>query len=504
MKSACEGAGKMIEEKTPAVAPEEGVEDFAALLAAHEATAGRLQPGQKVEGTVIAISGDNVFVDVGIKVDGILDRKDILDAEGNETVKPDDKLEAWVIGVSPQEIRLSRSMSGSGVAAIEEARDSGVPVEGRVAAICKGGYTVEVLGKTAFCPGSQIGASTAEAEGLVGRTLQFLVTRVENRGRNIVVSRRALLDRERQENLDALLQTLKVGDTVEGTVSRLAPFGAFVELAPAVEGMIHISELSWSRVSAPDEAVSLGDVVRAKVLSLEKDKKGQVRIALSRKQAQGDPWQEVSQRLTPGEVVPGKVVRLAPFGAFVEILPVVEGLVHISEMSWERRLLKAEDVVQPGDAVSVKIRDINPETRRISLSLREAEGDPWQDAAQRFPVGASVDGTVESRSQYGLFVTLAPGITGLLPAGVLKSAKNAAQFSKLDKGDAVTLVVQNMDPAARRISLAPEGTEAAEMAEDKAWRQHAKAAAGHGAGSNGGSMGTSIMAQALQKALQKK
>lgn len=379
-----------------------------------------------------------------------------------------------------------------------------MPVEGRVAAICKGGYTVEVLGKLRSAPAAQIGASTAEAEGLVGRTLQFLVTRVENRGRNIVVSRRALLDRERQENLDALLQTLKVGDTVEGTVSRLAPFGAFVELAPAVEGMIHISELSWSRVSAPDEAVSLGDVVRAKVLSLEKDKKGQVRIALSRKQAQGDPWQEVSQRLTPGEVVPGKVVRLAPFGAFVEILPGVEGLVHISEMSWERRVLKAEDVVQPGDAVSVKIRDINPETRRISLSLREAEGDPWQDAAQRFPVGASVDGTVESRSQYGLFVTLAPGITGLLPAGVLKSAKNAAQFSKLDKGDAVTLVVQNMDPAARRISLAPEGTEAAEMAEDKAWRQHAKAAAGHGAGSNGGSMGTSIMAQALQKALQKK
>ncbi|WP_288908640.1 S1 RNA-binding domain-containing protein, partial [uncultured Desulfovibrio sp.] len=214
--------------------------------------------------------------------------------------------------------------------------------------------------------------------------------------------------------------------------------------------------------------------------------------------------QALMSELKPGMVIPATVTHMEPFGAFVEILPGVEGLVHISEMSWERRVLKAEDVVQPGDAVSVKIRDINPETRRISLSLREAEGDPWQDAAQRFPVGASVDGTVESRSQYGLFVTLAPGITGLLPAGVLKSAKNAAQFSKLDKGDAVTLVVQNMDPAARRISLAPEGTEAAEMAEDKAWRQHAKAAAGHGAGSNGGSMGTSIMAQALQKALQKK
>lgn len=488
----------MTEEKIESPAQEEATEDFAAMLAAHSASSGRLQPGQKVSGTVIAITGDSVFVDMGIKVDGIMERKDILDAEGKESAGPGDSVEAWVIAVSPQEIRLSRSMSGSGVAALEEARDAALPVDGRVTAVCKGGYTVEVLGKTAFCPGSQMDASSGDADSLVGRGMQFLIIRVENRGRNVVVSRRALLERERQENLDKLLETLKEGDTVEGRITRLAPFGAFMELAPAVEGMIHLSELSWSRVGAADEAVSPGDLVRVKVLGISKNDKGQIRISLSRKQAEGDPWLDAPERLSAGAVVQGKVVRLAPFGAFVELLPGVEGLIHVSEMSWAKRVNKPEEVLSAGETVSVKIKDVNTETRRIALSLRDAEGDPWQDAAQRFAVGSTVTGTVESRTQYGLFVTLAPGITGLLPAGVIKNAKNAAQFSKLDKDDNVTLIVQNLDSSARRISLAPEGSEAAASAEDKAWKQHASA----GSSSSGNGMG--IMAQALQKAMQKK
>ncbi len=489
----------MTEEKFAASMQEEGVEDFAAMLAAHETSGHRLQTGQKVTGTVIAVTGDSVFIDVGIKVDGIMERKDILDADGKETAGPGDTVEAWVVGVSSQEIRLSRSMSGSGVAALEEARDAGLPVEGRIAGTCKGGYTVEVMGKTAFCPGSQIGlAASEEADSLVGRMLQFLVIRVENRGRNIVVSRRALLDRERQAQLEVLLEKLEVGATVEGKISRFAPFGAFMELDSAVEGMIHLSELSWSRVGAPDEAVSLGDTVRAKVLSISKNDKGQVRISLSRKQAEGDPWQDVSQKLEAGTVVQGRVVRLAPFGVFVEILPGIEGLVHISELSWTKRVTKPEEIVQAGDNIAVKIKDINSETRRISLSLREAEGDPWQDAAQRFAAGSLVQGIVEGRSPHGLFITLAPGITGLLPAGVIKNSKNSGQYSKLDKGDSVALIVQNIDTAMRRISLAPEGTEASPAADDKAWKQHANL------GATSGNTGLNTLAQALHKAMQNK
>ena len=442
---------------------EEGSEDFAAMFAAQEAGTVRLQPGQKVTGTIITITGDSVFVDVGIKLDGIMDRKDILDAEGNESVAPGDSIEVYVVGTSAGEIRLSRSMSGAGMAALEDARDAGVPVDGRVTGTCKGGYTVSVMGKNAFCPGSQMDSvSVADAEALVGRTMQFLIIRVENRGRNIVVSRRALLDRERQENLEKVLASLNVGDTVEGRITRLASFGAFMELAPGVEGMIHLSELSWSRVNSADEAVAVGDMVRAKLLSVSKDDKGRTRISLSRKKAEGDPWLQAADRLAAGTVVEGKVVRIAPFGAFVELLPGVEGLVHLSEMSWTKRVNKAEDVVNVGDVISVKIKEIN----------------------------------VESRSQFGLFVSLAPGITGLLPAGVIKNAKNSGEFSKLDKGDSVTLVVQSVDTTARRISLAPEGMEEASAAEDKSWKQHTSSAPKDA--------GMSIMAQALQKALQNK
>ena len=488
----------MTEEMQAQQATEENQEDFATLFAAQEASATRLQAGQKVTGKIIAITGDSVFVDVGIKVDGVMDHKDILDADGKEMVAPGDSIEVWVVGVNAHEIRLSRSMSGSGMAALEEACQSGVPVDGRVVATCKGGYTVEVLGKTAFCPGSQMDTAAGDADAMVGRTMQFVVLRVENRGRNIVVSRRALLDRERQDNLEKLLATVKVGDTVEGRVTRLAPFGAFVELAPAVEGMIHLSELSWSRIGAADEAVAPGDMVRAKLLSVSTDDKGRTKISLSLKQAEGDPWLTAADRLTVGSVVEGKVTRLAPFGAFVELLPGVEGLVHLSEMSWTKRVNKAEDILAAGDTVNVKIKDINAETRRISLSLRDAEGDPWQDAAQRFPVGSVVEGTVESQSKYGIFVTLAPGITGLLPAGVIKNAKKNAEFSGLDKGDSVKLVVQNLDTAARRISLAPEGVELAEKSQDTEWKQHARTSSG----TQGGGLG--IMAQALQKALQNK
>lgn len=400
----------MTEERMNMSAPEDGSEDFAALLAEHDAVADRVHPGQKVTGTIIEISGDSVFVNIGIKIDGVMDRKDILDADGKETLAVGDTIELYVTGVSSQEIRLSRSMGGSGMAALEEARDAAVPVDGRVVATCKGGYTVEVLGKTAFCPGSQMDAvSVADAESMVGRTLQFLVLRVENRGRNIVVSRRALLDRERQENLEKVLAELNVGDTVEGRITRTAPFGAFVELAPGIEGLVHISELSWTK-----------------------------------------------------------------------------------------RVHKAEDVVNVGDVVNVKVKEVNADARRISLSLRDAEGDPWQDAATRFAAGTVVTGTVESRAQFGLFVNLAPGITGLLPAGVIKGCKNAAELNKLDKGDSVTLTVQNLDTAARRISLAPEGYKGAPAREDHSWKQHASTNTSSSAG------GLNIMAQALQKAMQNK
>lgn len=486
--------------ETPFVQPVEDFgEDFASMLASHDPSSESLHPGQKVSGVIIAITGENVFLDVGIKVDGIMDRKDILDTHGEPAASIGDTVEAWVVGVSPQEIRLSRSMSGSGVAALEEARDAAVPVDGRVSATCKGGYSVDVMGKRAFCPGSQMDIVTQDdPEAVVGRTLQFLITRVESRGRNIVVSRRSLLERERKENLEALLDTLKEGDTIEGSITRLAPFGAFMEVAPAVEGMIHVSELSWSRIGSPEEAVTLGERIRAKVLSVTQDARGNTRISLSRRQAEGDPWETVEGQLEAGAVVQGRVVRLVPFGAFVEVLPGVEGLVHISELSWAKRINKPEDVLAVGDTVSVKIKEFLLDRRRLSLSLRDAEGDPWGMVAERFPVGTVVSGTVESRAQFGVFVTLMPGVTGLLPNAVVKGAVGSEQaqtLAKLDKGDQVTLVVQAVDTAQRRISLAPEGSV---PVYDTSWKQHAAPPPAP----TKSSLGT--LGQALQVAIQKK
>lgn len=469
---------------------------FEELLAQHDACAKKLQPGQKVSGTVIAIGAENVFIDVGLKQDGVLDRAEILDADGNEKVAQGDTVEAWVTGISPQGISLSRSMTGSGVAALEEAKDAGIPVEGRIKGACKGGYEVEVMGKAAFCPGSQM-ENLGPDEDPAGRQMQFLITRIENHGRNIVVSRRALLEREKKENLDKLLSSINIGDIVEGKVSRLAPYGAFVELAPQVEGLIHISELGWSRVSSPDEVVTGGDPVRVKIVDIVKDDKGQMRISLSAKQATGDPWLEVENRFKPGDIVTGVVRRLAPFGAFVEIAPGIEGLAHISELSWERRIAKPEDLLAPGDSVSVKIKEISPETRKLSLSMRDAAGDPWEALGEEFVSGARMKGTVESRSQHGVFVKLAPGIIGLLPQAVL-ARNSGVKLPGLNPGEAIEVVIKNVDPAARRISLQlPDAADGGEE-RDESWRKHQSVSAPEGAG------GLDIMAQAFARAIQKK
>lgn len=475
-------------------------ESFEEMFARQEAAAPRLEPGQKVKGKIIDISGDSVFVDLGAKQDGALDRAEILDRDGNPQKAVGDEIEAWIIGIDSQGVRLSSSMQGGGVEALIEAMNSGVPAEGKVKAVCKGGYEVNILGKRAFCPGSQMElASGEEPEAAVGRQMQFLITRVENNGRNIVVSRRSLIDRDRKANLAKLLETLKVGDTVEGTVARLAPYGAFVELAPLVEGLVHISELSWSRVASPDEAVSVGEKVRAKVESIVEDDKGQTRIGLSVRHAQGDPWETVGERFKPGEIVDGVVRRLAPFGAFVEIAPGIEGLAHISELSWEKRIAKPEEVLALGDAVSVKIKEINPETKRIALSLKDAQGDPWQDASEKFLPGAKVSGQVESRNQHGLFVRLAPGLTGLLPQGALAKAPAGDPVAKAGAGDTVEVVIRSIDPVSKRISLnlAASADAASKEEDDRGWRQHASLKKPDQKGDSG------IMAEALRKAFQK-
>ncbi len=448
-------------------------EDFASLLEAYGSPTQKLKPGQKIRASIIAITGENVFLDVGVKVDGIMDRKDVLDENGEVEVAIGDEVEVWVTSVSAQEIRLSRG--GSGVTALEDARDAGIPVSGKIIGTCKGGFNVEVLGKRAFCPSSQIGrASFEDPNSSVGQVLTFLVTRIESQGRNIVVSHRAFLERERKESMTKLLETVKEGDMVEGKITRLAPFGAFMEVAPSVEGMIHISELTWSRIGSSDEAVSEGDVIRAKVLSITEDAKGNARISLSRKQSEGNPWANVEERLHAGDIVSGKVVRLTSFGVFVEVLPGIDGLVHVSEMSWTKRVHKPQDHVAVGDIVQVKIKEISLDSHRLSLSMRDAESDPWSTVAEAFPVGCTVSGTVESQASFGYFVNVAPGVTGLLANASMRDAKDSKEFSKLEKGSSVTVKVVSVDLEKRRLGLGPVNVNESQIAEDTSWKEHTK------------------------------
>lgn len=473
-------------------------ESFEELLAQQgpAAASEKLYAGQKIRGKVIAVSGDSVFIDIGMKQDGVMDRSEILNDAGEETVAPGDEIEAWVVHLSSQGARLSKGMIGGGAEALEDAKDNGIPVEGKIIGPCKGGYQVEVLGKKAFCPGSQLDMPAGAApDSLVGQNFQFLITRVENNGRNVVVSRRALIERERKENLDKLLSELNIGDIIEGQISRFAAFGAFVELMPSVEGLVHISELSWSRVGSPDEAVSIGDKVRAKVVGIAKDEKGQSRISLSIRKAQDDPWLNVGEKFSLGDIVEGKVSRLAPFGAFIEIAPGIEGLAHISELSWEKRISNPEEMLAAGDRIQVKIKELHPDSRRISLSVRDAQGDPWQDVEEKFPVGLAVKGTIAEKSPHGLFVTLAPGITGLLPKGAINKA--AGDIAKAGAGDSIDVQIRSIDPSSRRISLIPASTEAKEP-EDTSWKKHV------GAPDKTGGRDFGIMAQALRKAFDKK
>ena len=277
---------------------------------------------------------------------------------------------------------------------------------------------------------------------------------------------------------------------MDGTVTRIMPYGAFVQLSSGVEGMVHISEMSWSRAAKPESLVNVADTVRVKDIGIEPDKKpGLLKISLSMKQLTEDPWDSVGEQFHEGGKTQGTVTRCANFGAFVEVAPGIEGLVHISEMSYKKRVLKPEDVVTAGETVSVMIKEIDLEKRRISLSIRDAEGDPWVDIDERYKIGQTVEGVLEKKEKFGYFINLEPGITGLLPKSNLNKATKPSELEKLKEGDAIAIRVEAMSPNERKITLTP-----ADTAEEQNWQSFSDAAT-----SSLGALG-----EKLQRAMDKK
>lgn len=474
---------------------QESEESFAEMFESYSAgMSDDIQVGDKIKGRIISISDKAVFVDTGTKADGIVEIGELMDDNGELPHEVGDELELFVVSVDESEIRLSKAIAGiGGLTMLKDAYANRIPVEGKVIQTIKGGLQVEVLKRRAFCPISQIDTQYVEdAEAYVGQTYAFRISRLTEGGRNIVLSRRDLLEAEQQKVRQAFMQELAVDQILTGRVTRVMPYGAFVELAPGVEGMVHISELSWSRVEKTEEAVRPGDKLEVKVLRIEPGDK-QMKISLSVKQISGNPWDRVGEDVDVGQKMTGKVIRCAPFGAFVEIMPGIEGLVHISEMSYTKRVIHPEDVVKPGQSVSVLIKEVDLAKRRIGLSIRDAEGDPWLDVEEKFTVGQTVNGTVEKREKFGLFIALTPGIVGLLPKSVIKGSSDASRLEALKPGDEVELVVQSIQAADRRISL---GLGVSDDAGD--WRQYSQKTAGSDSG------GLGALGDKLAEALKKK
>ncbi|HHO77329.1 MAG TPA: 30S ribosomal protein S1 [Deltaproteobacteria bacterium] len=417
-----------------------------------------IQVGDKISGTIISIGRESIFVDTGCKIDGVVDSQELIDESGDLPYALGDTIELYVVSIREGEIRLSRAISGiGGQNMLQEAYDHKLPVEGRVSESIKGGFSVEIIKRRAFCPISQIDTVYVEQpEDYVGKTFRFLITEFKEGGKNIVVSRRILLDQEQKEEKKDFLDTLLAGTVLKGRVNTLMPYGAFIELIPGVEGMVHISEMSWSRISSPDEVLQAGDTVTVKIMDILTDEKtGEKKLSLSMKQTGEDPWESITGRLKTGDKIRGRVTRCMDYGCFVEIEPGIEGLVHISEMSYTRRVNKPQDIVSAGDTVDIMVKEIDPEKKRISLSMKDAEGDPWIGSAQKYKADQIFEGVIEKKERFGFFITLEPGITGLMPKSRISRFQDPSSIEKMSPGDTIMVVVEEIDPDQRRITLGP-------------------------------------------------
>ena len=456
----------------------------------------KFSPGDKVVGEIVVMGKDEVYVGLGANRDGVVFRPDLtaVEAEKKVTYKVGDKIDLYVTQVRGTEIRLSPKLGSKNLAEdIQEAFDLKSSISGKVMEVCNGGFRVQIKAKLAFCPISQMDVKRIEVpEEYLGQRFEFKITKFEEGGRNIVVSRRRVLEEAREMSTGAFTDERKVGDIVHGRVTRLEKFGAFIEIAPGLDGLAHVSELAWSRVGDPSEVLTAGQEVSVKILKIETEE-GKLRISLSLKQVGAEPWDNLPPSIQVGQMIEGRVTNLAKFGAFVELLPGIEGLVPLSEISHTKRVMRADEFMKQGETVSVMIKEVDTEKRRISLSLKDAGTAPWSLVAQKYAVGTIVQGKVERREPYGLFIKLEEGITALLP----KSKANEVPdfpFEKLKIGDMTTVQIGELRTAERRISLQPPGDAGTEE-----WKSYEAKNAATSANNSFGTLGDKLKAAMLKK-----
>ena len=432
----------------------ESAESFGEALSAYERSHSHKpaeEGAQGREGTVIAVSAESVFLDIGYKSEGILPLTAFQ--RDREPPKPGDKFRVTVKGRDPEgyyELTRGKVERPTDWASLEKAFAEKATIVGTVTGVVKGGLSVDI-GIRAFMPASRSGArDAAEMEKLVEQEIRCRITKLDAAEEDVVVDRRVIAEDEEAAAKQRRFSELKEGDTVRGTVRSLTDYGAFVDIGE-IDGLLHVGEISWSRVNKPSDVLSVGDQVDARILKIDSDKR---RISLSMKQLQPHPWDSVAEKYKAGDRVRGTVTRIMQFGAFVELESGIEGLIHISEMSWAKRVRNPSDVVKPGETVEAVILAVNVAERRISLGLKQALGDPWADAVQKFPAGSAAEGPVTNITKFGAFVQLAEGVEGMIHVSEISAEKRINHPSDVLKvGQTVKVLVLAVDPEKRLMRL---------------------------------------------------
>lgn len=458
--------------------PEE--EDFAAMFEA-SLQAKPLNKGEIVEGTVVSLGPEVALVDVGAKGEAVIHIDELKNAEGEIEVAVGDRIQAMVVSTSGG-LTLSRRLAGAAASdrQLEDAFRSGLPVEGKVERAIKGGYEVRIGRQRAFCPFSQIDLRGADAAAHEGQVYQFRIIEFKEGGSNIVVSRRALLEEEQQANAAEIREKLVPGAVMTGRVTSVREFGAFVDLGAGVQGLLHISEMSWSRLSSPSEIVKAGDEITVKVLRIDEDKQ---KIALGLKQLSEDPWSRVAETYSVGQTRPGRITRIAQFGAFVELEPGVEGLAHASTFAPTGGSGGWSAQVAPGMTGTFEILSVDAEQKRIGVALVQEGTEPARRTGPGIVPGARLTGKVERHEKFGVFVFLAPGRTGLIPMSETGVAKEADVQKVFPIGSDIEVAVLEVDPAGRRIRLSAKAVqEAREADEVREWAERDKPSSSEGFG----------------------
>ncbi len=432
-------------------------EDFATALESFEQEQAELAANEDriLKGAVVSINSNYLVVDIGLKSEGVVPLDEVKDHDGNVKFQPGDAIDVLVEKGHTEEgyVNLSYQKAQRLHAwdEIEKAHNEQASVKARVIDRIKGGLTVDILGARAFLPGSQVDVRPVRnLDALKGQELDVRVIKVNKKRGNIVVSRKQILDEEVTAKRGVTMAHLEEGAVLTGTVKNLTDYGAFVDLG-GIDGLLHITDMSWGRLTHPRDLVNVGDQIQVKVLKFDRDKQ---RVSLGFKQLTPDPWLDASDRYPIGARVHGRVISVTDYGAFVELEQGIEGLVHVSEMTWSKRMKHPSKLVNVGDQVEAVVLNVNPQERRISLGLKQLELNPWESLHEKFPVGSTVEGKVRNLTDFGAFIEIEDGIDGLVHVSNLSWTKRVKHPSEvLKKGDKVKAIVLAIEPDNRRLSL---------------------------------------------------